>query len=255
MYQQASYLIGLKPNLPINFDGMFLSSASPSISMRTVKYNNEELVLIGGAEHKVGCKEDFSNAFRKLEDFAHSLYPNCNVLYRFGTQDCISLDKIPYIGSLSTFMPNAYVATGFKKWGMTTSHISAEIIKDKILGNNNKFEYVFDSSRFSPIKNHKEFGNMIKESAHSLVLNKFHLPKALVKDVGIGEGKIVKDGLKKIGVYKDYDGKLFCVTPYCTHLGCELSWNPLEKTWDCPCHGSRFSYTGDEIYGPANKEL
>lgn len=254
MYQQASYLIGIETKSS-DFDGMYLSSSSPSLSLRTIKSGDKRLVLVGGSDHKVGIKEDFSNAFSELEKFAKDIFPDSNVLYRFGTQDCIPLDKIPYIGICSSLMPNSYVATGFKKWGMTSSNIAADIIKDKILGHKNKYEDVFCSTRFGPIKNRGEFGNMLKETSHSLVLNRINLPKASIEDISPGEGKIVKDGLKKIGVYKDMNGKTFCVKPYCTHLGCELSWNALEKTWDCPCHGSRFSYTGEPIYSPAIKNL
>lgn len=254
MYQEASYLIGIETKSP-SLEGMFLSTTSPSLSLRTVKDPNRQLVLIGGSEHKVGVKTDFSNAFSELEKFAKQIYPDANVLYHFGTQDCISLDKIPYIGILSNMMPNAYVATGFKKWGVTASNIAANIIKDKILGQKNKFEDVFSSTRFSPIKNRAEFGNMLKETTFSLALNRFNLPKSTIDDVSCDEGKIVKVGLKKVGVYKDTNGKTFCVKPYCTHLGCELSWNSLEKTWDCPCHGSRFLYTGEPLYDPAIKSL
>ncbi len=254
MYQEASYLIGVETKSP-SLDGMFLSTSSPSISLRTVKDPNKQLVLIGGSEHKVGIKNDFSNAFSELEKFAKQIYPDAKVLYRFGTQDCISLDKIPYIGILSHMMPNAYVATGFKKWGMSSSNVAANIIKDKILGQKNKFEDVFSSTRFGPIKNRAEFGNMLKESTYSLVLNRFNLPQATIDDIACDEGKIVKSGTKKIGVYKDINGKIFAIKPYCTHLGCELSWNSLEKTWDCPCHGSRFSYSGEPIYDPAIKDL
>ncbi len=254
MYQQASYLIGVETNSP-TFDGMYLSSSSPSISIRTIKSKDKQLVLIGGSEHKVGIKDDYSTAFSKLEKFAKELFPDSNILYRFGTQDCIPLDKIPYIGICSSLMPNCYVATGFKKWGMTSSNIAADIIKDKILGHKNKYENIFCSTRFAPIKNHIEFGNMLKETSHSLILNRISLPKASLEDISLGEGKIIRDGIRKIGVYKNIDGKTFCIKPYCTHLGCELSWNALEKTWDCPCHGSRFSYTGELIYGPAMKNL
>lgn len=254
MYQQASYLIGIETKSP-NLDGMFLSASSPAISLRTIKDINKQLVLIGGSEHKVGIKNDFSNAYTELEKFAKQLYPDAKVLYRFGTQDCVSLDKIPYIGPLSTLMPQAYVATGFKKWGMTSSSVASEIIRDNILGHKNKYEDIFSSTRFSPLKNRHEFGNMLKETTFSLALNRLNLPKATAKDVSCGEGKIVRVGAKKVGVYKDMNGKTFCVKPYCTHLGCELSWNSLEKTWDCPCHGSRFSYTGEAIYDPAVKNL
>ena len=158
-------------------------------------------------------------------------------------------------GEFSKFMTNVYVATGYKKWGMTTSNVAANIITDKILGKENKYEYLFKSTRLKPIKNRWEFGEMIKETANSLVLNKFKIPKESLEDIKLGEGKIVKVGSEKVGVYKDEKGEIYKIKPVCAHLGCELSWNNLEKTWDCPCHGSRFDYKGNQIYEPAIKDL
>ena len=145
--------------------------------------------------------------------------------------------------------------TGYKKWGMTTSNIAARIITDKILGKKNKYEDIFTSTRVNPIKNRWEFGEMLKESASSLIINKLKVPEDTIKDVKPGEGKIVEVGTEKVGVYKNEVGEVYMIKPICAHLGCELSWNNLEKTWDCPCHGSRFDYTGKQIYGPAIDDL
>ena len=96
---------------------------------------------------------------------------------------------------------------------------------------------------------------MVKETANSLIINKFKEPKEEIEDVKCGEGKIIKIGDEKVGVYKDEEGKIYKIKPVCAHLGCELSWNNLEKTWDCPCHGSKFDYKGNQIYGPAIDDL
>lgn len=139
MYQEASYIIGIETKAPL-FNGMYINTKSPVASFRTANYNGKKIVLIGGSEHKVGSGEDLSNCYKNLENMAKSIYPDCNVLFRWQTQDCISLDKIPYIGEFSSMMPNVYVATGFKKWGMSTSDVAAQIICDKILGKENKVE-------------------------------------------------------------------------------------------------------------------
>lgn len=254
MYQEASYLIGVKTNSPL-FDGMYINTKSPITSFRTALYNNEKILLIGGSEHKVGIKADLSNSYSKLEEIAKSLYADAKVLFRWNTEDCISLDKIPYIGEFSNVMPNVYVATGFKKWGMTTSNVAANIICDKILENTNKYEDVFCSTRFKPIKNGTEFVNMLKQVSNSLVLDKFKIPQKTLANISNDEGKIIEINNSKIGVYKDVHGKLYAVKPICSHLGCELSWNNLDKTWDCPCHGSRFSYKGISLYDPSIKNL
>lgn len=159
---------------------------------------------------------------------------------------------------------------------MTSSNVAANIIVDKILGRENEYEEVFKATRLHPIKNNAELGNMIKETANSLVINKFKVPERTTentKDDSKNTSEHVSDFHKnfsniendtghvfeyngeKVGVYKDNDGKIFAVKPICTHLGCLLSWNNLDKTWDCPCHGSKFDYMGHQLYNPAIKDL
>lgn len=152
-------------------------------------------------------------------------------------------------------MPNVHLATGFKKWGMTTSNVAAHIICDKILGKKNPYEDIFLSTRFKPIKNGTEFTNMLKQVSTSLVIDKFKIPDETLDTVNKDEGKIIEIDDTKIGVYRDSNGKFYAIRPVCSHLGCELSWNNLEKTWDCPCHGSRFSYDGKSLYDPSIKDL
>ena len=241
MYQEKSYVIAIKTKETLP-DGMYISKETPSISFRTIDCENQKLMLIAGGSHKTGEKIDLKNRYNNLEKIAKSMYPDCEVLYRWSTQDCISLDKIPYIGHFSQIMPNLFVATGYKKWGMTSSNIAANIITDKILGNSNQYEDIFKATRLKPIKNKDELKNMIKESVNSLVIEKFKLPEYTINNLNVDEGKIVEINGKKVGVYKNKEGRIYQVNPVCTHLGCELSWNNLEKTWDCPCHGSRFDY-------------
>ena len=148
-----------------------------------------------------------------------------------------------------------YVATGFKKWGLSTSHVAANIICDKILEKPNDFSDIYSSRRLEPIKNRKEFGNMIKQTTYSLLLNKFSSPTEIYESLSPESGGVVEYKNKKVGIYKRADGKVFAVDPFCSHLGCELTWNNLDKTWDCPCHGSRFNYMGKVITEPAIKNL
>lgn len=254
MYQEASYAIGIETKEK-TFDGMYIKGEEPVISLRTAKDEEREIVIIGGMNHRVGAKISLNDAYEELEKTAKSLYSDAKVLYKWSTQDCITLDKIPYIGEFSKVMKNIYVATGYKKWGMTTSNVAAKIITDKILERKNKYEEVFTSTRLKPIKNRWEFGEMIKETTNSLILNKLKVPQDKLDDVEQGEGRIIEFEGEKIGVYKDENGEIYKIKPVCAHLGCELSWNNLEKTWDCPCHGSRFDYRGNQIYGPAIDDL
>lgn len=254
MYCETSNLLALETNSTL-FKGMYINTDTPTYSFRTAIYNGKRILLVGGFNHKTGAKIDLKNSYKILEKEAVNLFPDAKVLYKWNTHDCISIDKVPYIGDFSIFYPNVYVATGFKKWGMTTSNIAANIITDKILGKENIYSDIYDSRRFSPIKNKEEFGNILKETSHSLIFNKFDLPKATINDIQTGEGKIINYNGKKIGVYKDENNKEYKVIPNCTHLGCELTWNSLDKTWDCPCHGSRYNFDGTLIYGPSNKNL
>ncbi len=254
MYQVTSYLIAVETKEPL-FEGMYINSEDPTISLRTAKYGDKRLLIVGGMDHKTGAKINLKDSYKRLEEVAKQLYPDAKVLYRWNTEDCIPLDKIPYIGEFSNLWPNVYVGTGYKKWGMTSSNVAANIITDKILGKRNIDEEVFKSTRLKPIKNYEELGNMLKEVSYSAVFNKLEKITELVKDVKQNEGKIVEVEGKKVGVYRDEKGEVYAVKPYCTHLGCELSWNNLDKTWDCPCHGSRFTYEGKSIYDPAIKDL
>ena len=254
MYQETSYLIAIETNAEL-FDGMYINAENETISLRTATYGDRRIVLIGGQNHKTGAKIDLRDCYKRLEEVANELYPGCKVLYRWNTEDCITLDKIPYIGEFSNLWPNVYVGTGYKKWGMTSSNVAANIITDKILGRDNLYEEVFTSTRLKPIKNYKELGNMLKEVAYSEVINKIRATDEHIKDIKQGEAKIVDIEGKKVGIYRDEEGKLCAIKPYCTHLGCELSWNNLDKTWDCPCHGSRFTVDGKSIYDPSIKDL
>jgi FAD dependent oxidoreductase len=276
MYQSTSYVIAVDIGDKV-FDGMYINSEQPTFSYRFVNGSNEKrLLLVGGADHKTGSKIDLSNAYNILEDEVRKYYPDCKVLYRWNTEDCITLDKIPYIGEFSHFMPNMYIGTGFNKWGMTSSNVAGNIIVDKILGRENEYENVFKATRLHPIKNNVELGNMIKETTNSFVINKFKVPERTSEntkdasknitervsdfdknfsDIENDTGHVFEYNSEKVGIYKDKDGKIFAVKPICTHLGCLLSWNNLDKTWDCPCHGSKFDYMGHQLYNPAIKDL
>ena len=254
MYQSSSYAIAMQTKQRL-FEGMYINSEEPTISLRTAKFGDEYLLIVVGFDHKTGAQIDLSNSYRYLEEVAKSLYPEGKIKYRWNTEDCITLDKIPYIGNFSNLWENTYVATGLNKWGITTSNIAAEIITDKILGQENEYEEIFKSTRLEPIKNIKEVTNMVKESVNSLVTKKLELQQEEANQIQNGEGKIVEVNGQKIGIYKNNEGEIYKVNPACKHWGCELSWNNLEKTWDCPCHGSRYDFKGNLIYGPSVKNL
>ena len=289
MYQSTSYGISIPVKEKL-FDGMYITSTNPKVSLRMAKVDNniikdvvdgnienyakqdkenrkrvkekqnskidnEYVLIVVGADHKTGEKTDLSNSYKKLENIAKQIYPQGKVENYWNTEDCITLDKIPYIGKYSNIWENAYVATGFNKWGITTSNIAANIITDMIIGRKNRYEDIFISTRVEPVKNRQEVGNMLKETVSSLVLKKFELPESEQASLKNEEGKIIEIEGEKVGAYKDKEGRIYTIVPKGAHLGCELSWNNLDKTWDCPCHGSRYDYTGKMLYGPTVKDL
>ncbi len=257
MYQSTSYVVAIETNKKLP-NGMYINTGEPVLSFRTAKQQNgKELLIISGGDHKTGYSPESEEfyGYKYIEKQAKKHFPDCKILYKWNTRDCITLDKIPYIGEFSLFMPNAYVATGFNKWGMTSSNIAANIIKDEILGHNNLYAPTFDSNRFKPIKNRGEMKNMVKQVFNSFVSNRIKIPDEDLSAIQNDNGGIIRINGAAVGIYKDKDGQIYAVDPTCTHLGCLLTWNNVDKTWDCPCHGSRFDYKGKNLYDPAFKDL
>lgn len=209
MYQSTSYILGIDTKKTL-FNGMYISSSSPFYSFRTANYNEKNILLLGGSEHKTGKAVNYVQTYESLEKYARELYPNCEVLFKWNTRDCISLDKIPYIGRFSNIMENIYIGTGFKKWGMTSSNIAANIISDYIIGNKNKYSYLFDSTRVHPLKNRVELKNMVTESANSLFINKIKKSNLSFDSICNNSGGIIDINNQKVGIFKDSFRKTIC---------------------------------------------
>ena len=254
MYQSTSYAIAFETNEPL-FNGYYINNTPPLFSYRTALYNGKRIGIIVGSDNKTGKMVSYDNTYGILESEIFKFYKDAKILFRWNTEDCISLDKLPYVGYYSSLLKNVFVATGFKKWGMTLSNVSANIICDMILGKENDYLYLFDSTRLKPIKNFDEVKNMTVDTTFSLVIDKLKTSNFEVSEIPEDSGKVIDIDGKKVGVYKDINSKLYFVNPICTHLGCLLSWNEVDKTWDCPCHGSRFDYMGKNLYGPGFKDL
>lgn len=213
MYQSSSYVIGVDTKKTL-FNGMYITSSEPIYSFRTAYYNGKKILLLGGLGHKTGSFVTYKQSYEALENYAKQLYPNCEILFRWSTRDCITLDKIPYVGSFSSVMSNLYVGTGFNKWGMTSSNVAANIICDMILKKYNKYAYIFDSTRVNPIKNRTEIKNMITESVNSLAIKKFKNSKVSFDNIPKNSGGIIDINNQKIGIYKDTSRKYFCCKTY-----------------------------------------
>jgi len=190
-----------------------------------------------------------------LKNFGETIFTIKDVPYRWSTQDLITLDKIPYVGHINSKYNNIYVATGYKKWGMTNGTSAALLIKDMIMEKKNPYTELYTPSRFDADPDIKNFTLMNSDVAKNLVKGKLDVTLRRAEDLDLDEGDIVLIKGMRAGAYKDPKGKLHIVNNTCTHLGCELQWNNGERTWDCPCHGSRFSIDGKVIEGPAQKPL
>lgn len=248
MHQERSYVLALENTSEI--DGMYIDLNKEGYSFRT--YNN--LLLLGGISHRTGENEE-GGSYDKLRKVAKNLYPKAKEKYYWSAQDCMTIDGIPYIGRYSSETPNIYVATGFNKWGMTSSMVSAMIISDMILEKENDFSEIFSPRRFDLSLSINNIANDLIETAKNFIAQKVSIPSSEIEHIKNGHGGIIEYNGEKVGVYKNKEGKEFFVSTKCTHLGCQLSWNADELTWDCPCHGSRFDYKGRLIGSPATKDL
>lgn len=235
--------------------GMYISADEPSRSLRSVTINGEEMVLIGGQSHKTGQGKNTSEHYKAIEVFGEEVLGLENIAYRWSAQDLITLDKIPYIGNLTSCQKNILIATGFGKWGMTNGTAAALLMSDIILDKKNPYRALYTPSRFYPSPSIKNFIVENSNVVCELIKGKLEVPKKRIKDLSNDEGAIISINGHKKGAYKDKDGNVHIVDTTCTHVGCEVRWNDGERTWDCPCHGSRFSYTGEVVEGPAEKPL
>ena len=200
LYQHRSYVLALKNGPDVK--GMYVDESEKGLSFR----NYGGLLLLGGGSHRTGKK---GGGWQELEEFARRSYPDAQEVARWATQDCMTLDSVPYIGQYSKRTPNFYVATGFNKWGMTSSMAAAMILTDLVCGKTNPYAEVFSPSR-----------TMLRPQ---LAVNALEATANLLTPT----------------------------VPRCPHMGCALKYNPQEHSWDCPCHGSRFTEEGRLINNPA----
>ncbi len=204
LYQDRSYVLALT-EAP-NVHGIYVDEADKGLSFRN--YKNQ--LLLGGGSHRTGKS---GGCWQELRDFARQYYPGAKETYSWSAQDCMTLDRVPYIGRYSASTENFYVASGFNKWGMTSSMVAAMILSDSVQGRTNQYAPVFSPSR-----------TMLRPQ---LAINAF---EAVVHLLSFSKRR-------------------------CPHMGCALKWNAPEHSWDCPCHGSRFSEDGKLIDNPATGDF
>jgi glycine/D-amino acid oxidase-like deaminating enzyme/nitrite reductase/ring-hydroxylating ferredoxin subunit len=256
MHPGRSYVLGCRLNGPVP-EGMYISTGDDMHSFRSNPTDDGGTIwMVGGEKHKTGQGGDTEERYRRLELYARSRFDVGSIEYRWSTQDNNTVDRVPYIGKLSAGSKNLYVATGFGGWGMTNSHVAAMLLTDMIRGRENPWAEVFDPSRFKPITSARDFIGENMNVAKEFMADRVGTPQ--LDDLGkipAGRGEVVEWKGERVAIYKDDGGRVFSCSAVCTHMGCIVHWNGAERSWDCPCHGSRFNYDGKVIQGPANKDL
>jgi glycine/D-amino acid oxidase-like deaminating enzyme/nitrite reductase/ring-hydroxylating ferredoxin subunit len=237
-------------------DGMFINTGTPTRSVRTIRDGDRLLVQVGGEGHKLGDEDDPNRRYRTLEHFLGEHWPQAgDVEYRWSTQDYMSVDQVPFIGRLRRTTPHVLAATGFTKWGMTGGTLAALLLTDRILGRENPWAALFDAKRIKPKAAFRRFVSGNAAVGLHFFADRLRADESEIAALGPGEGAIVRQGARKRAVYRDESGALHVLSPVCQHLYCHVSWNPAERTWDCPCHGSRYSGEGQVLEGPTVKPL
>jgi glycine/D-amino acid oxidase-like deaminating enzyme/nitrite reductase/ring-hydroxylating ferredoxin subunit len=236
--------------------GMHISADSPTRSVRAVPAGDEELLLVGGEGHKTGEGGDTERRYRALEEFAREHWRVESVEYRWSTQDNVTVDHVPYVGRVTPREGRLLMATGFAKWGMTGGTAAALLLADLTLGRDNEWASLFDPFRLKPLAGMQK---LVKENArvarHLVGDRILDRGNRQLEDLAPGEGAIVHHEGEKVAGHRRDDGTLVAVSTRCTHLGCQVKWNTAERSWDCPCHGSRFTPEGGVLHGPAVRPL
>jgi glycine/D-amino acid oxidase-like deaminating enzyme/nitrite reductase/ring-hydroxylating ferredoxin subunit len=235
--------------------GMYLEIDKPKRSLRTIRMDDKEIWLYGGESHKTGQYKNEDSPYEILKRDAKQTLNVDKWIYQWSAQDYETLDKLPYIGRLNKKHPEVFVASGYRKWGMTNSMVAASLITDLIMDHKNPYEELYRPTRFHADPDMKQFIANNSNVAKEFIKGKLEGNSNSIDHLTEKSATKIKHNGQTVGVYKDASKNVHAVDTTCTHLGCELNWNNSEKTWDCPCHGSRFSYEGNVIEGPAIKPL
>lgn len=254
MYAERAYVLGIKTGQTFP-GGMYINAENPTRSIRSTAANGEELWLISGENHKTGQGQSTMEHYESLQAFADEHFGIDDLVYRWSAQDLTTLDKLPYIGPITKTQHAIFVATGFRKWGMTNGTIAAKILTNSILEKENPLKDLYTPARFQADPSLRKFTEVNADVAKHLIKGKLEYTENNIKELGLDQATVTRINGQRTGVYKDKKEKIYMVDTTCTHLGCEVEWNSGERSWDCPCHGSRFSYTGEVIEGPAKKPL
>ena len=249
----TSYVVAGRVPKGIVPDALWWDTGDPYYYLRVEPHRDYDLVIYGGEDHKTGQVEDTEACFTRLESKLESMLPSVEIKHRWSGQVIETHDGLPYIGSTA---PHQFAATGFAGNGLTFGTLSGVMMTDAILGRANPWAELFDPGRKAL---GRSLWDYVKENAdypYYLVRDRFAGARSRsLRTVKRGQGQVIEHDGAKVAAYRDRDGSLTLRSAICTHMGCVVAWNPAERSWDCPCHGSRFTTSGDVISGPAESPL
>ena len=251
-HPERSYALLARLRGPVP-EGMYLSDESPAHSLRAVPTPDGELLMVGGESHKAGQSEA-GERYAELERWARERFEVAAIEHRWATQDHIPHDGLPFIGRLWPLSDRILTATGMKKWGLAMGTGAAGILAARALGGDEAQGRSFAPERVHPIVSAPSFLKENADDGLQLVAGRLRRGRS-AEDLEPGEGAVVGDGLAQRAAFRDESGALHTLSARCTHLGCIVRFNSAERTWDCPCHGSRFGMDGEVIEGPAVRGL
>lgn len=248
IYQSKSYAIAFKTKYKLSAN--YVSLDPPYFYIRTY---DKSTLIIGGSDHYTGINNDINQCYNILIKQIYAIDKKAEIINKWFTQDCITLDSLPFVGQYSKKNPNILLVTGFQKWGFTNSHVAAKNIL-KMLANEES-DSLYRTNRNTLGKDLKSTFRMIAHSINGLVISKLNIPKYDLNNIPIDSGKVINIDGQGILVYRDNKNKFIFLKNKCTHMGCSLIWNDVDKVWESKCHGSIFNKYGKVIYGPAIKDL
>jgi glycine/D-amino acid oxidase-like deaminating enzyme/nitrite reductase/ring-hydroxylating ferredoxin subunit len=231
--------------------GLFWDTEDPYHYIRTHRLRDgSEILIVGGEDHKVGQETDTEARFDRLEQYVRARFGRLPIEHRWSGQIIEPVDGLPYIGK-NSLSSRVYVATGYAGQGMTGGTLAAMILSDQVQGLDNPHTELYDATRIKPLAAAKEFVRENVDFPTHMVTDRLRRHPHPAANLAAGEGALVNLNGERLAVYRSQAGELYALSPVCTHLGCLVNWNTAEKSWDCPCHGSRFDPRGKVLNGPA----
>ena len=232
-------------------DALFWDTSDPYNYLRLA--GAKDVVIYGGSDHKTGQAEDTRACFARLEADLERLVPAVTITHRWSGQVIETNDGLPFIGEMA---PRQFAATGFSGNGMTFGTLSAMMATDAATGRSNPWRELFDIDRTKIRGGLWDYLTENKDYPYYIIRDRFAGAEGRsLRVLARGEGKLLDIDGERVAAYRSEDGAVTMKSPICTHMGCTVQWNSAERTWDCPCHGSRFSPKGEVLGGPAESPL